>query len=570
MTNFPQPLPIPSGISDFAKLRAGGFFYIDKSSFIAEFAETAGEVLLIPRPRRFGKTLNMTMLQCWYERLPDGSLRKGLFEGLGVVNIPGKHHELRGAIPVISLSFKEVKELSWEKARGLIAQVVKSEVRRLKGWWDTERVDSDLRSEVTLLLQGKADDALLTMALRVLSEALTAAAGHPPLLLIDEYDAPIHAGIEHGFYDEVVQFFRNFFSAGLKDNPFLWRGVLTGILRVSKENVFSGLNNLSVFPLTNTRFQRCFGLLEDEVEAALDAAGLSLNLPMVRSWYNGYLFGDTTVYNPWSVMSYLADPGVGCQPHWVNTASTALLGKAIADGDGILHRELEGLLQGEGIEKRIDDHVSYHHNGIHPQDVWSFLVYSGYLTCTKPLWRDDADNSVGNLKIPNREVLIAFKNLIRDWTERRVGSDTRVADMLDGLVQGDQERFERPFRELVTNTLSFHDVTADKAESFYHAFVIGMLVYLNATHEVRSNRESGYGRYDVMVEPRDPTRYPGVVIEFKIVPKDSTIEETLESAHRQIQEKKYGAELQARGCSRVVQWAIVFRGKEVGVGVREG
>lgn len=161
MTNFPQPIPIPSGISDFAELRRGGFFYIDKSYFIAEFAETAGKVLLIPRPRRFGKTLNMTMLQCWYERLPDGSSREGLFEGLGVVNIPGKHHELRGAIPVISLSFKEVKELSWEKARGLIAQVVKSEVRRLKGWWDTERVDSDLRSEVTLLLRGKADDALL-------------------------------------------------------------------------------------------------------------------------------------------------------------------------------------------------------------------------------------------------------------------------------------------------------------------------------------------------------------------------------------------------------------------------
>jgi hypothetical protein len=569
MTNFPQPLPIPSGISDFAKLRAGGFFYIDKSSFIAEFAETAGEVLLIPRPRRFGKTLNMTMLQCWYERLPDGSLRKGLFEGLGVVNIPGKHHELRGAIPVISLSFKEVKELSWEKARGLIAQVVKSEVRRLKWWWDTERVDSDLRSEVTLLLQGKADDALLTMALRVLSEALTAAAGHPPLLLIDEYDAPIHAGIEHGFYDEVVQFFRNFFSAGLKDNPFLWRGVLTGILRVSKENVFSGLNNLSVFPLTNTRFQRCFGLLEDEVEAALDAAGLSLNLPMVRSWYNGYLFGDTTVYNPWSVMSYLADPGVGCQPHWVNTASTALLGKAIADGDGILHRELEGLLQGEGIERTIDDHVSYHSGGIRPTDIWSFLLYSGYLSPkTRPVMHGRV--LTAELRLPNEEVKSAYEILVRDWTERRVGSDTRVADMLDGLVQGDQERFERPFRELVTNTLSFHDVTADKAESFYHAFVIGMLVYLNATHEVRSNRESGYGRYDVMVEPRDPTRYPGVVIEFKIVSKDSTIEETLESAHRQMQEKKYGAELQARGCSRVVQWAIVFRGKEVGVGVREG
>ncbi len=570
MNHLPSPLPIPSGISDFAEIRREGFFYIDKSPFITEFAKTSGKVLLIPRPRRFGKTLNMTMVQYWYERLPDGTMHDGLFDGLAVTSMPGRHHELRGKVPVIFLSFKEVKERNWRESRGLIAQVVKNETRRLKGWWSSERIDSDLKSEVELLLRGKADDALLTMALRILSEALTAASGHPPLLLIDEYDAPIHAGIEGGFYGEVVQFFRNFFSAGLKDNPFLWRGMLTGILRVSKENVFSGLNNLSVFPLTNPRFQRCFGLLDDEVTAALEATGLPQERATVRSWYNGYLFGDTTVYNPWSVMSYLADPAVGCQPHWVNTASTVLVGKAIADGDGILHRELESLLQGEGVERAIDDHVSYQENGIRPHDVWSFLLYSGYLTCANRPRRDEEDLSIASLKIPNREVSHAFKSLIRDWTARHLGSDNRVTDMLEGLVRGEQERFEHPFRNLVTNTLSFHDVTADKAESCYHAFVIGMLVYLNATHEVRSNRESGYGRYDVMIIPRDPARYPGVVIEFKIVPKGGTIEETLESAHQQIEEKNYAAELRERGCSRVVRWGIAFRGKEVGVLVRGG
>ena len=520
MTNLPSHRPIPSGISDFAEIRRGGFFYIDKSAFIAEFAETSGKVLLIPRPRRFGKTLNMTMVQYWYERLPDGTMHDGLFDGLAVTTMPGRHHELRGKVPVIFLSFKEVKERNWRDSRGLIAQVVKNETRRLKGWWNSERIDSDLKSEVELLLRGKADDALLTMALRILSEALTAASGHPPLLLIDEYDAPIHAGIEGGFYGEVVQFFRNFFSAGLKDNPFLWRGMLTGILRVSKENVFSGLNNLSVFPLTNPRFQRCFGLLDDEVTAALEATELSQERATVRSWYNGYLFGDTTVYNPWSVMSYLADPAVGCQPHWVNTASTVLLGKAIADGDGILHRELESLLQGEGVERAIDDHVSYQENGIRPHDVWSFLLYSGYLTPTaRPHLQGRA--YIATLRLPNEEVRSAYERLIRDWTARHLG-------------------------------------------------VIGMLVYLNATHEVRSNRESGYGRYDVMIIPRDPARYPGVVIEFKIVPKGGTLEETLESAHQQIEEKNYAAELRERGCSRVVRWGIAFRGKEVGVLVRGG
>jgi hypothetical protein len=253
----------------------------------------------------------------------------------------------------------------------------------------------------------------------------------------------------------------------------------------------------------------------------------------------------------------------------VNTASSVLLGKALSDSDGILHRELEGLLQGDTIEKRIDDHVSYHQEGIHPHDVWSFLVFSGYLTFSKQIWRDDSDNSVGILKIPNREVLIAFKNLIRDWTEHRVGGDTQVFEMLDGLVRGDRERFEGLFRELVRNTLSFHDVTLERSESFYHAFVIGLLVYLNGTHEIRSNRESGYGRYDVMIFPRDPSKYPGVVIEFKTVLRDSTVEETLESAHRQICDKEYVSELRSRGCTRVVQWAIVFRGKEVWVSVLE-
>jgi hypothetical protein len=287
----------------------------------------------------------------------------------------------------------------------------------------------------------------------------------------------------------------------------------------------------------------------------------------VRAWYNGYRFGDTMIYNPWSVINFVSRPHDGCQPYWVNTASNRILGEAIADADGILQQELEYLLSGEAVEKNIDSNVSYHAGGVRPTDVWSFLLYTGYLTPAGPLERQGRW-TVARLRLPNEEVKIAYEKLVEEWTEKKLGADKNVLAMLEALVTGDEAFFAEEFSTLVENVLSSHDVSSRASESFYHAFVTGMLVFLTPTHYVRSNRESGRGRYDVMVEPRDTARYPGVVIEFKVATKNVSLEEALETAHQQIVDKNYEAELRAKGCTSVLRWAIAFKGKEVALSLR--
>ena len=558
-----KTLKMPKGISDFCTLRNEGYYYVDKSHFVTEVVANSSLIQLIPRPRRFGKTLNMTMMQTWFERLPSGGTHTHLLDNLKAGTTAGEHHERRGKIPVIFFSFKDVKEPTWADTFMQFAVQVTVEVRRLSPWWAGVSLQPSLKAQLDKLEAGSADRALLSQALRLLSQTLAEVSGELPLLLIDEYDTPVQAGLVGGFFDDVVTFMRNFLSAGLKDNPHIWKGVLTGILRVSKENMFSGLNNLDVCALTNHKFDTCFGLLEGEVEVLLAQAELSQQFEEVRRWYNGYRFGRKTIYNPWSVISFVTDPSEGCQPHWVNTGDTRLLENTIADADGILHRELEDLLAGTAVEKPVDDHVTYSKNGIRPNDVWSFLLYTGYLKVNGPLKSDDDGLRFASLSIPNQEVATAYRKLVRSWSEAKLGRSEDVTTMLQAFALGNQEVFERFFRRLVLQVLSFHDVYPETAESFYHAFVTGILVGLGSSHLVRSNRESGVGRYDVMLIPKNIAKYPGVIVEFKIVGKNESPEDTLASAHAQIIDKKYATELEAQGCTRILRWAIAFKGKEV-------
>jgi hypothetical protein len=563
-------IKLPIGVSDFRELRKGEFYYIDKSQFIPELINSSSLVTLIPRPRRFGKTLNMTMLQSWFEKLPEGGTHTHLLDGLKADITPGEHHALRGKIPVVFLSFKDVKETTAAEVIRKITEVVQAETIRLSPWWEDAPIEIQFRRKLDSLRDGVPTSAELSMSLQTITHVLAKVSGHPPLVLIDEYDTPITSGVEHGFFTEVVNFFRNFLSAGLKDNSFIWKGVLTGILQVSKENLFSGLNNIVVLPLVETDLDSCFGLLEDEVQKLLSDFGLIDKIDEVREWYNGYLFGANQIYNPWSLISYVSRPHTGFQPFWVNTASTLLMGKAIAGSNGILRDEIEVLIQQGSVQTSIDQHVQYHEEGIRPDDIWSFFLFTGYLTPAIPTHLDESGQHVAQLKIPNKEVLVAYQKLVTDWTKEKLGSSEAVTDMLTGLITGDEELFVPEFNKLIETVLSTHDVTRRTSESFYHAFVTGMLVQLNATHLIRSNRESGRGRYDVMVEPRDKSRYPGVIIEFKVVPAKGSLEETLESAHQQIVEKRYAADLRQAGCREVIQWGIVFRGKESLISVREG
>ena len=557
-----KTLKMPKGISDFCTLRNEGYYYVDKSHFVTEVVANSSLIQLIPRPRRFGKTLNMTMLQTWFERLPQGGTHTQLLNTLKAATTAGEHHQRRGKIPVIFFSFKDVKEPTWADTLMQFAVQVTVEVQRLAPWWKEASINPSRRGQLDKLEAGSADRALLSQALRLLSQTLAEVSGELPLLLIDEYDTPVQAGLVGGFFDDVVTFMRNFLSAGLKDNPHIWKGVLTGILRVSKENMFSGLNNLDVCSLTNHKFDTCFGLLEGEVEDLLAQADLSQHLGEARRWYNGYLFGQSTIYNPWSVISFVSDPSEGCQPHWVNTGNTQLLRNAISDSDGILRREIEDLLSGVEVEKPIDDHVTYSKDGIRPNDVWSFLLFTGYLKVNGPL-EQRGRQRWGKLSLPNEEVLVAFEDLVTSWASDMLGRSEDVTTMLQAFALGNQDVFERFFRRLVLQVLSFHDVYPETAESFYHAFVTGILVGLGSSHLVRSNRESGIGRYDVMLIPKNIAKYPGLVVEFKIVGKNESPEDTLVAAHAQIIEKKYASELEAQGATRILKWAIAFKGKEV-------
>lgn len=375
--------------------------------------EASFKILLIPRPRRFGKTLNMTTLQTWFERFPTGGTHTHLLDGLKADQTPGEHHDKRGKLPVVFLTFKDINETDWSATLAKIKFILQEEVVRLSPWWNGHTLDPTLSNQIQSLRDGNPDPAILDNSLKIITKVLELASGKSPLILIDEYDTPIQAGVQRGFFREAVRFFGNFLSAGFKDNPHLWKGFLTGILRVSKENLFSGLNNPTVCSLTGPRFQTCFGLSEAEVTKLLEDADLANHLDEVRRWYNGYMFGNNLVYNPWSVLSFIGEPSQGCHAHWVNTASTSMLGQAIADSDGILQKELEQLLRGENVAKSIDDHVTYHNEGIRPHDIWSFLLFTGYLT-TRRLLPSDPVTGLPRavLAIPNHEARLSYQKLI--------------------------------------------------------------------------------------------------------------------------------------------------------------
>lgn len=559
---------MPIGISSFEMLRKDDFYYVDKSQFVIEIAESVSAILLLPRPRRFGKTLNMTMLQAWYERLPEGGNVTHLFKGLRAESTEGRHQPHKGKLPVIFLTFKDIKKSSWETTLEQISLALALETQRLWPWFENSHLDELRRAQLQTLRSGAGTSGVLDQALRLLTESLYLVSGERPLLLIDEYDAPIHSALSNGFFNEAVEFFRNFLSAGLKDNKYIWKGVLTGILRVSKENIFSGLNNINVNSLAESRFETCFGLLESEVETCLRDCGIEFSMDEVRSWYNGYLFGRQTIYNPWSVIRYAAEPEAGLLPYWVNTASNDIVGTAISNSDNILRAELEDLLLGGEIEKEIDNYITFEPNSLRPTDVWSFLLFTGYLKLSRPVENREGQQ-FAFLSIPNREVRVAFVQLVEKWCRSHFSSNETLTTMLKAFVDGDEEVFEEHFSQMVRETLSFNDVSKTNAESFYHAFVVGLLVNLQGTHTVRSNRESGYGRYDVMLIPKDPARHAGVVVEFKTLRKKETPEQALEAARSQIDEKKYAVELQSLGCKRITIWAIAFRGKEVFLSVQQ-
>jgi hypothetical protein len=570
---------LPIGKSDFKQVIENNYYYVDKSLFIKEVIDKSDAILLIPRPRRFGKTLNLSMLKYFYDCCPGSpgpihgiptpakvteshaNTYKNLFASLAIHSAGQPYLDKMGKFPVIFLSFRSIKELQWEACLDKIKKLIQDEYARHYYLLKSKELLPYERDYFQRIIDLKGNKGDYENSLEKLLVFLNRYYGQRAVILIDEYDAPVHAGFTYGYYDEIINFIRNFLCGGLKDtDQYLEKSILTGIMRIAKESIFSGLNNLGVFTLLEEEFEDKFGFTEKEVEAILGDFQLLDRYGDVQHWYNGYRFGTQVIYNPWSIINFLGSKAKECKPYWINTSDNQVVESLLSGGGKVLKKELEQLIRGEPIEKAIETNILLKQIDTREDLLWSFLLMGGYLK-QKPLKRDEITGAMYyTLWIPNMEVRITYVQIIDRYFSSKIGNE-KLEIMLKAFIEGDVELFEEMLQKVVTAVYSYHDF-GDEPEKVYHALVAGMLTWITGTHEIKSNRESGYGRYDIMVIPRDPARV-GYIIEFKKTRKNETLESAVKSALQQIEEKKYETELAERGIKHIKKLAIVFSGKEV-------
>ena len=564
-------LPFQLGVSDFRNLRRGGYYYVDKTRFIPDLLQDPWSVILCPRPRRFGKTINMSTLRYFLEKSDEP--RRDLFDDLEVSrNAWAWQHFQR--YPVLWITFKDVKAETWEQSWTLIRREIEQMFREHAYLLDATTLSALERLEFTAILQGTAADSTYTNALKTLSGWLHRHHGAPVAILIDEYDTPIDHAFALGlktrdpsrtFFDQVVSFFRNFFSGGLKDNSHLFKAVMTGILRVSKESLFSGLNNIGVYSLLADRHKTTFGFTEAEVQQLAEDVGRPDLMGKIRDTYNGYMVGldnPVAIYNPWSTLSCLALVPPRFDVFWVNSASNELLRQLLLERGQGLNAEMETLLQGGQLERVIHENLSLRELDSTPDAVWSFLLFMGYLKPAKLVLARERYHAT--LEIPNREVMLVYEDLFSQWIRQRLTSDQTPRAFADALLSGDVETLEQLLGELLRVSGSPYDPIGRQPEKFYHGLVLGLLMTLEGRYRVRSNASSGYGRVDLLLQPREAGQ-PGALLELKVIQDGQTPLQALQEALTQIRDKAYLTELQASGATPVQALGVAFDGQKVWV-----
>ena len=556
---------ISIGNQSFESIREKDNFYIDKTNFIREWWDNDDTVTLITRPRRFGKTLNMSMLECFFSNKYKD--RGDLFEGLEIWN-DEKYRKLQGTYPVIFLSFAKIKQNTYE---GAVKQI-KNELINLYNAFDYI-VKSDLYNENEKLqyksIRVGMDDETAQDALNNLSNYLSRYYGKKVIILLDEYDTPMQEAYVNGYWEELVAFTRSLFNSTFKTNPYLERAIMTGITRVSKESIFSDLNNLKVITVTSDEYSKCFGFTEDEVFAALDEQGLSSEKEKVKLWYDGFTFGDEKdVYNPWSIINFLDEKKY--KTYWADSSSNGLVNELIRTGSAEIKKTMETLIAGGTVEKNIDEQIVFEQLKTNKDAVWSLLLASGYLRVETFRTEGRLNKKIYSLKLTNYEVEQMFGTMIERWFG---GADVPYNEFINAMLNGDIESMNEYMNRVTRGVISYFDTgktpSDEEPERFYHGLVLGLMVEQVDNYILNSNRESGYGRYDIMLEPIDKTneKYPGIVIEFKVINprKENTLEETVAAALKQIEEKNYDAELIKRGVKEenIHHYGFAFRGKEV-------
>lgn len=551
-------LPLPIGVADY-RLASTEYYYIDKTLMIKEFLDERPMVSLFTRPRRFGKTLNMDMLRTFFEKTAEDT--SVYFRDKAIWQCGERYRSYQGKYPVIFLTFKDVKFTTWQETFQSIRELIAKEAYRHIELKDSDRCDAFDKKAFLRLQQGNADETELANALADLSLALHKHYGIAPIIIIDEYDIPIQQGYMQGFYDKVILFMRNLFSGGLKDNKHLSYGFLTGILRVAKESIFSGLNNLVINSVLDNKYSEYFGFTASEVQQMAAYYGVADKYAELCAWYDGYRFGRTEIFNPWSVINYFNN---GCEPRafWQTTGSNDIIGEIIGVADAEIYERLTSLVNGKSFVTYIDTSVIYPQIKSNPSSIYSFLLVAGYLKVLKTVPAFSGD-FMCEVALPNKEIAYVYNKEILQKLDKLIPMATAIS-MQEALYSADSQKLKAVMQSLLANSVSSFDTAG---ENFYHGFMLGLCALLSNAY-VTSNREAGDGRYDIQLMPKN-VALPGILIELK-AEKHADAEQLKKLAAvalKQIHDKNYAADMQSHGVKTIYKYGVAFSGKKVEIEV---